>query len=142
GQTRIARASAILQRDLLPALSRQFTPEIYAIGENLSPAAPGRLTADARHSDLTGALAAVRERYRGRRISGIVLLSDGGDTGDESTASGRDFGNVPIFTVGIGSTGVLRDREVLGVTAGDARLDQASVDLHVTTVSHGFGRVP
>ncbi len=32
------------------------------------------------------------------------------------------------------------DREVVGITAGDPRLDQALVDLHVTTVAHGFGR--
>jgi uncharacterized membrane protein len=35
-----------------------------------------------------------------------------------------------------------RDREVLGITAGDPQLDHASVDLHVTVISAGFGRAP
>ena len=47
-----------------------------------------------------------------------------------------------MFAVGIGSPDGPRDREVLGISAGDPRLDQASVDLHVTAVSTGFGRQP
>ena len=47
-----------------------------------------------------------------------------------------------MFAIGIGSPDGPRDREVLGMTAGDPRLDQASVDLHVTAVSTGFGRAP
>jgi len=47
-----------------------------------------------------------------------------------------------VFAVGIGSPDGPRDREVVGITAGDPRLDQASVDLHVTAVSTGFGRAP
>ena len=42
----------------------------------------------------------------------------------------------------VGSPDGPRDREVLGVTAGDPRLDQSSVDLHVSAVSTGFGRTP
>ena len=47
-----------------------------------------------------------------------------------------------MFAVGIGSPDGPRDREVLGITAGDPRLDHATVDLHVTAVSSGFGRAP
>ena len=47
-----------------------------------------------------------------------------------------------MFAVGIGSPDGPRDREVLGITAGDPRLDHATVDLHVTAVSTGFGRAP
>src|SRR5438876_843288 len=48
----------------------------------------------------------------------------------------------PVFAVGIGSPDGVRDREVVGLTAGDPRLDQSSVDLHVSAVSSGFGRMP
>src|SRR5262249_3455830 len=34
------------------------------------------------------------------------------------------------------------DREVMSLTAGDPRIDRASVDLHVTATSTGFGRSP
>ncbi len=152
GQTRLARASAVLRTDLAPALSSHFVTEVYAIGDGLKPATSDGFAAAARRTDLTGALDAVRERYRGQRVAGIVVLSDGGDTGGSggSGGSGRPgrpggaggSGGPPVFAIGIGSPDGPRDREVLGVTAGDPRLDQASVDLHVTAVSRGFGRTP
>ena len=75
-----ARRALCSSASCCPPCRRTFTPEIYAVGETVTPAAAGRPRADARRSDLSGALAAVAERYRGRRVSGIVLLSDGGDT--------------------------------------------------------------
>jgi uncharacterized membrane protein len=141
GQTRIARATALLRTELLPALSRQFTPELYTIGERLEPASLDRLSADGRRSDLRGALAAIGERYRGQRVAGIVLLSDGGDTGQSDTPAPPAAGP-PVFAIGLGTPDRIRDREIVGITAGDQRLDQASVDLRVSAVSSGFGRAP
>ena len=131
----------MLRTQLMPALSRQFTPEIYSVGERLTEADLDHLSADARQTDLAGALAAVRERSRGRRVAGIVVLSDGGDTGQQPSVTGAVPGP-PVFAVGIGSPEGPRDREVVGITAGDPKLDQSSVDLHVSAFSSGFGRTP
>jgi uncharacterized membrane protein len=142
GETRIAAARAILQRTLLPSLSDRFTPEVYAVGDAVVPSSPQELTAEARKSDLSAALRLVAERNRGRPVSGIVLLSDGADTGDRD-AEGNDLvAGPPVYTVGIGSADGPHDREILGIVAGDPRLDQASVDLRVSAVSRGFGRAP
>ena len=81
GQTRLARATALMRGELGTALSAHFTTEMYSVGDTIAPAKIDTLSADARRTDLTGALAAVRERYRGQRVAGVVLLSDGGDTG-------------------------------------------------------------
>jgi uncharacterized membrane protein len=141
GQARLARATTIVRTQLQPALSRQFTPEIYSVGERLEAADLDRLSADAPRTDLAGALAAMRERSRGRRVAGIIVLSDGGDTGQKG-AAGSSLPGPPIFAVGIGSPDGIRDREIVGITAGDPRLDQSSVDLHVSATSSGFGRMP
>jgi len=140
GQARIVRAIALL-RTLLPAWSREFRPEIYSVGERLAPADLNQLGADARQTDLTGALAATRERYRGQYVPGIIVVSDGGDTSRQPPDAGAAAGP-PVFAIGIGSPDGVRDREVLGVTAGDPRIDQSSIDLHVSAVSTGFGRTP
>ena len=153
GQTRLARAIALLKNELGPALSSHFATEIYTVGESLAPGTIDGLTADARRTDLNGALAAVRERYRGQRVAGVIVLSDGADTGtggssrgssrsDGSRPSGGEAGGPPVFAVGIGSPDGPRDREVLSISTGEPRLDHASVDLHVTAVSTGFGRAP
>lgn len=141
GQSRIARATALLKTTLLPSLQAHFVTELYGVGEGLVPASLDRLSADARRTNLTAALTAVRDRYRGQRVAGIVLLSDGGETGGGDP---RDIAKLqdspPVFPIGVGSS--LRDREVLNMVAGDPRLGQASVDLHVTAVSTGLGRQP
>ena len=59
GQARLARAIALLKTDLLPALSPRFVTELYAAGDGLAPtpiAQVDRLAADARRTDLAGAL--------------------------------------------------------------------------------------
>ena len=136
GGTRIAQAVGLLQRELLPKLSEQFTPEIYGIGEGLTETPPDRLVADGRRSDLGSALAAVGERYRGRRLAGIVVLSDGGGT---DLPDSPERSSAPVFTIGVGLPEGVRDREIVGLVAGDPQLDQASVDLHVSAVSHQYG---
>src|SRR5438093_3526608 len=112
GQTRLARAASLLKNELGAPLSSKFSTEIYSVGDALASAMPDALAADARRTDLTGALAAVRERYRGQRVAGIVLLSDGADTGAAGGGSSRSgaavrseemAGGPPVFAVGIGS---------------------------------------
>ena len=140
GRPRIARAVQLLRDEVLPAVSRRFAPEVYAVGSGLAPLALDRVQADANQSDLIGALDAARDRYRGRRTAGIVLVSDGGVT-ERAGVSGLS-GVPPVFAVGVGSTSGVPDREVVGLTAGDPRLDQASIDLQASVVSRGFGRAP
>jgi uncharacterized membrane protein len=140
GQARLAQATSILERQLLPQLSRRFAPETYGIGDRVEAGAVGRLKADATQSDLTGALASVRERYRGQRVAGILLLSDGGNT--TSSPGDSAAGGPPVFAIGFGSAAGVRDREVTSITAAEQRLDQATIDVHVAVVSAGFGRSP
>jgi uncharacterized membrane protein len=135
GDRRIDRARALVRDSLLPAIGPAFQTEVLAFGDAVTAAAPDALTAAARRSDVAGALAAVRERYRGRVIAGIVIVSDGGDT---SGAGERALEGVPpLFPVAVGSADVGRDREVLSVTAAEAVLDESRVDLAVSAVSHG-----
>ena len=124
--TRMAQANAIAQFDLLPALSKKFEAVRIDAG-------------DANKSDLIGALEGVRARFRGQHVAGIVLLSDGADTGEHTPTSES---SLPVFAIGVGSTGGLRDREVVSIAAGDQRLSDASVDLEVTASTSGFGRAP
>ena len=143
GQPRLTRTTSLLKTLLMPALEQHFHTELFTVGDGLRPGSADRLSADARRTDLTGALSAIRERYRGQRVAGIVLISDGGDTGGASGARGLIAdGGAPVFAIGVGSPEGPRDREVLGVVAGDPRLDHASVDLHVSAISRGFGRTP
>jgi len=134
---RIDRAREVVQL-LQKQVAADFRTELYTFGESLARGDVEQLTAEARRSDLSGALAALAERYRGQRLAGVVLLSDGGDTAtEEAGTSGR--GNVPVFTVGFGDPAVSRDRELINLTAGEPTLADSSVDLSVSATSVGFG---
>ena len=138
GQRRIDRARALLTSELLPALDGRFKTEILSFGEALAPSTASDLGASARRSDLAGAIAAVRERYRGRPVAGIIVLSDGGDTG-HTIEAGSAGSFAPVYAFGVGASSIGGDREVLSVTAAEAVLDESRVDLAVMAASHGDG---
>ena len=144
GTSRAARATALLRDELLPILSRQYRTELLTAGAALEPGSIDALAPRAGQSDLAGAIAALRDRFRGQSVAGVVMLSDGADTGPPVPASRpREAGLPwPVFAIGVGSPTGLHDREVRGIAAGDQRLDHASVDLQVSVVSSGFGRQP
>jgi hypothetical protein len=138
GATRFERAVAVLRADVLPSLSEAFTPELFAVGDSWSPASLDTVSPDANRSSLAEAVEAIRERYRGRQVPGIVLVSDGGSTGQTDAAGGGP----PVIAVGVGSLDGPPDRELVALSAGEPRVDQTSIDLEVTAVSRGYGRAP
>lgn len=149
GAPRIERAREVVSR-LQTDLSAHFHVEVLTFGESVSRAEIAQVAADARRSDLTGAIGAVTERFRGRQLAGIVVVSDGGDTsthgsthtivGDGGSAVGT-HSRVPVFTVGVGNSGV-SDREVVNFTAGEPVMSGSSVDLSVSVATSGFGTAP
>jgi uncharacterized membrane protein len=138
--TRIERAGTVV-RELQQQLGSSFQSELVTFGESVAKADVNQLTAAARRSDLSGALSSLVDRYRGRRLAGIVVLSDGGDTSGQEAGSSRPL-NVPVFAVGIGSPQPARDREILNVTAGEPLFSDSSIDLSVSASSHGYGKEP
>jgi uncharacterized membrane protein len=142
GRRRIDVAKNLVRRELLPTLDPRFKTEILTAGEGVANATLDRIGPDARTSDLEGAIAAVRDRYHGQRVAGIVLLSDGADTGQSFNAATPVENEIPVFAVGMGSPRIARDREIVGVSVGDPAISDSSVDLDATIVSHGFGNRP
>jgi uncharacterized membrane protein len=140
GTPRIQRAAA-LAGELQQKLGTDFQTELVTFGETVSRGDLSRLSADARRSDLSGAITAIVDRYRGQRLAGLVVLSDGGDTAGAEAGSARKLG-VPVFPVGIGDAHSAKDREVINVTAGAPVLSESSVDLSIAVASHGFGTTP
>ena len=137
---RIDRARAIVQ-GVQGQLAARFKTELLSFGETLARSEIGQLTADARRSDLSGALTALADRYRGRPLAGVIVVSDGGDTSAEEVGAGRAM-SVPVFTVGVGNPAVPHDREVVNLTAGEPLLSGSSVDLSVSVTSSGFATAP
>ncbi len=137
GLRRIDAARDLLDREIRPALAGRFQAEFWTFGNTLAPLAGDTLAADQARSDLSGALRAIRERYRERRIAAVVVVSDGGDTGSEEAAASVEDATVPVYAIGVGSPRIASDFEVLDVSAGETALADASVDVTVTAMSRG-----
>jgi hypothetical protein len=137
GVTRLTRAQAVVRDQLVPALSGPFTVEVLEAGDRVQRADVARLAATARNTDLPGALAAVRDRYRNRELAGIVLISDGGNLVPLDHSAADPGSETPIITVGVGDPQVRYDREVRSVTAGPSAMDASLVDITATLVGHG-----
>lgn len=152
GPSRLERAQAMV-RDLDAQLGKEYRIELLTFGETLAAASSlDRLSATARRSDLSGAIADLAERHppspagygqtsRGDRMAGVIVLSDGGDTAPQEAIHGRSI-QAPVFTVGIGNPDMPRDREIVNLTAGEPILPGASIDVSVSATSTGFGQEP
>ena len=137
GRTRIDAAREMLERQVRPALARRFVPEVWTFGDTLEQADGASLAPTAARSDLSGALRALRDRYRDRKVAAVVVMSDGGDTGAQDAAASLDAGAAPVYAIGIGAPRVASDLEVLDVSAGEMAVTDSSVDISVAAVNRG-----
>ena len=134
---RIDRAAALVRDEILPALGDRFDVEVTTLDAPQAPADPDAVEPSAPRTDLAAAIEAIARRHEGRTVAGIVVLSDGGDTG------GRDLLHVvervaaPVYTVGIGLGEAFPDREVASLTAGDAAVVESVVELGAEVVLRG-----
>ena len=135
--TRFDAARALVTGQVVPALEPAFSVDVLAMGDALTPLTEAR-SPDGRLSDLRGTVAAVRDRYQGQPLAGIVLVSDGAETGPAATPAQGP----PVFTMGVGATAAPKDREVLAVSVGEAVLTDSVVELAATVGGRGFGGQP
>jgi uncharacterized membrane protein len=137
GLSRVARAGALLTRELAPSLSTRFRVEPFVFGDRIAPAGDAALVATGDRSDLADAVAAVVERHRGQGLAALVVLSDGNDTSGADLSEAGSRAGVPIIAVGIGRRDAA-DREVVALSTGESSFDASLVDVSATLASRGL----
>ena len=143
--SRLERAVAVFRERVLPSLGDEFEIEILSFGDALEPLdldALDTFDAHAARSDLAGALEAAAERFAGRPIAGFIVISDGGETGDREAATVARRSATPVYAIGVGARRRGRDREVVGVMAGETTAADSVVDVSASLVSYGYGDSP
>lgn len=139
-ETRLARAQALVG-EISTALGPHYRIELLSFGDDVARAPLDRLAPAARRSQLHLAVEEAVERFRHEDLAGVIVLSDGGETSGRALEVGRVTG-VPVFPIGVGAPTPARDRAVLNLTAGEAVLPEAALDLSVSLISRGFGTEP
>jgi hypothetical protein len=96
----------------------------------------GDMTFDGRSSALLGSLRTLAERYRGRNLAGIVLLTDGNatDIPEDADLSGLP----PIYPVVIGETTPARDLALGQVRVSKSDFEDAPVSIQAEARAIGY----
>ena len=124
GAPRIDRARAVVRDGLEPALAETpFDIETVPFDD----------------SDLAAALDAAADRLDGRDVAGVVLLTDGVDTGAGDPVAAAARIGAPVHLIGVGGTEPGPDLEVAGLTGGEVLAAGSLIDLTTTVVAHGAG---
>lgn len=151
--TRAEAVQATLERSagLLKELSDRFTVELYAFDRDVQPLDLTRaketleprggstdLATALRHAGAGGGAAA------GRKLSGVLLVSDGADNAELNAGLTADVRQalqslqVPINTVAVGSGG-LKDLAIERVAVDDFAFVRNTIDVEATVRIRGFG---
>ena len=148
GTPRLDAAAAAIRDDLIPALGTGAQIELWGIGERLEPLELASARPDARWSDLTGALADVVRHYPDRPLAGVVLVSDGADTGLGAVTGPAVAGRVVPVPGGV-DPAAARDVPApgdadtgLGTVTAPASADGADTGLETVTATTGTAAAP
>jgi uncharacterized membrane protein len=127
---------------LLEALASRFVVRTFRFSSSAARAASGdTLDFAGSQTRLGAALDGVREEMAGLPVAGIVLVSDGADTGDsglDETLLGLKAEKLPVFTVGVGSESLPRDVQIDRVSTPRTVLKGASLLVDLVVRQTGY----
>lgn len=144
GDTRAEQALELLDPagPLATGLSERFAVRYFRYSS--APAridAPGELAFDGSRTRMGRALAFAQEELRGVPLSGIVVVSDGGDNGDGSVGEALlplRAASVPVFAVGLGDETVGTDVQISRVDVPAKALAGTSLPINVLVNAEGY----
>ena len=127
---------------LIQALSDRFLVRVFRFSSTAGRLeSASDLNFSGSQTRLAAALDGAREELAGLPVSGIVLVSDGADTSDASMGDallGLKAQQIPVYTVGVGSTQLPRDIQIDRVNTPRVALKDASLLVDVTVTQTGY----
>lgn len=151
GRTRTEQVAELLESIApdMESLKDRYAFELFGFDPELSPISPSVLRSQPAKGARTDLLAAIKAATAGatgqsaRRLSGVLVLSDGADNADLATglsprakAALADL-QVPISTVAVGRAG-LKDMAIESVKVDDFAFVRSSVTAEVEVRGRGF----
>ena len=144
GTSRAAKAAELLdpEGDLVAALSEDFALRHFRFSSS-SDRVEGvdGLAFDGSRTRIGDALAHARDELQGVPLSGIVVVSDGGDNADEAIGDALlplRAASVPVFTVGLGDEEMEADVQASRVDVPETALTGTSMVVNVMVDARGY----
>ena len=127
---------------LIPALEDRFAVRTFRFASGAERVASvANLDFDGSRTRIGEALTAVQNELQGVPLSGIVVVSDGGDNADEAIGEALlplRAASVPVFTIGVGSEEVEGDIQASRVDVPARALAGTSMMVNVMVDAHGY----
>lgn len=140
GNSRASRLTELMTPDPIgwqQALAKDFVVDTYTFDTRLRQPKPDSvLSFDGPGSALGGALENLRDRYQGRPLAGILVITDGSPT--DSTTLAATSGLPPTFPLVIASENELVDLSIPKVTAQATLFEDAPLIVDVTVSARGM----
>ncbi|HUP53194.1 MAG TPA: hypothetical protein VM198_12005 [Longimicrobiales bacterium] len=130
------------ESDLLEELSERFVLRFFRFSD-VARRIGGlqEMTFDGTHTNLASALDAARGELSGVPLSGLVMVTDGADTGARPLTEAivpLQAAGIPVFTVGLGDEEIIPDIELGRVELPRAVLEGSTLMVDVVVTQHGF----
>jgi uncharacterized membrane protein len=130
------------ESDLLEELSERFVLRFFRFSD-VARRIGGlqEMTFDGTHTNLASALDAARGELSGVPLSGLVMVTDGADTGARPLTEAivpLQAAGIPVFTVGLGDEQITPDIELGRVELPRAVLEGSTLMVDVVVTQHGF----
>ena len=145
GQTRGEFVAGLLQPDgdWMEDLQENFRIRTFGFDQQTQRIAGAQdLTFEGTRTFLAQGLEHVAEALKGFPVSGVVLLSDGGDNGLQDPLRSANIlksKNIPVFSVGIGEETIQKDLEISRISTVKTVMEGAIFDVHVMVRNEGYG---
>ncbi len=127
---------------LLKALSERFVIRTFRFSSSAARlGAPGELTFAGAQTKLGAALDGARQELAGLPLAGMVLISDGADTTEETLTDALlslKAAAVPVFTVGVGRDRLERDVQIDRVSTPRKALKGTSLVVDAVITQTGY----
>ncbi|MGD2046586.1 MAG: vWA domain-containing protein, partial [Gemmatimonadota bacterium] len=130
------------QSELMDALSERFALRFFRFSDVARRVdGLGEMTFDGTHTNLANALDAAREELSGVPLSGLVLVTDGADTGERPLTEAivpLQASGVPVFTVGLGDESLEPDIELGRIELPMTVLQGSTLMVDVVVTQNGL----
>src|SRR2546421_9097644 len=133
---------ALETTNLIKRLSDKFKIRIYrfdATAERIER--PDQMTFAGTRTKLESATDLLHQELGTVPLSGVVLTTDGVDNASKQwteSLSKLESRHIPFYTVGVGSENIVRDAEIVKVSAPRSTLKESTAVVDVSYRSHGF----
>ena len=139
-----AEAFTVGESPLIQALSERFVLRFFRFSD-VARRVDGleEMTFDGTHTNIANALDVARAELSGVPLSGLVVVTDGADTGERPLTEAivpLQAAGVPVFTVGLGDETLEPDIELGRVELPRTALQGSTLMVDVVVTQSGFSR--